>query len=318
MKTVVIADDGEWAKMPWHYMKLYSKKDLRDAYSHLFEKAKRFGLKLYKSNFKWYKNGRFTKGWEYGNGWKQVKGIKPDFIMDKGSLQIKNNEKWKRAFDKKKKILNPYYIEELCSNKMLTAKTYPSLVPKCFLVHNRKQLDRVMKKIRTQKVVLKPVDGSSAKGLSIADRDKLPRTIKKGMVAQEFVDASCGLRGFVKGTYDMRCVTINGKIVDCFIREAPPGKLTSNYSTGGKFIWVNLNKIPMKIRAAVKKIDSKLKKYKARIYTADFVIDCSDRLWLIEMNSKPGFFFYGSHGKLDIRERFEDNLIKAIKKAIMN
>ena len=233
MKNIVIADDGEWADLPWHYMKIYSKKELRESYSHLFEKAKRFGLNFYKSNFEWYKSGKFTKGWEYNQGWKQVKGIKPDFIMDKGSLQIKNNVKWKKAFDKKKRILNPYYIEELCSNKMMTAKAYPTLVPKCFLVNNRKQLDRAMKKLGTQKVVLKPVDGSSAKGLSIVDRNKLPGSIRKGTVAQEFVDASCGLQGLVKGIYDLRCVTINGKIVDCFIRKAPPGKLTSHLSTGG-------------------------------------------------------------------------------------
>jgi len=314
MKKIVIADDGQWGKLPWSSMKLYNTKHLREAYAYLFKKAEKYELKFYKSNFKWRKNGKFVKGWEYSDGWKQAFNIKEDFVMDKSSFSEHNN-KWKKIFDKQNKILNHFFIEDLCTDKMKTYRLYPELVPKCFLVNDRKELDRVIKKIRSSKVVLKPIAGSSAKGLKIVDRDNIPK-IKKGTIVQEFVDASCGLKGLVKGIYDLRCVVINGEIVDSFIRQAAPGNLTSNYSTGGKLVFYSLDKIPIPVRNAVKKIDAKLKKYVPRIYTADFVIDCNDRLWLIEMNSKPGFFFYEAHGQFDARERFENSLVRAIKQVV--
>ena len=45
-----------------------------------------------------------------------------------------------------------------------------------------------------------------------------------------------------------------------------------------------------KIIRLARLIDTKFKKYKARMYTADFLIDKNGRIWLIELNDKPAIF----------------------------
>ena len=79
---------------------------------------------------------------------------------------------------------------------------------------------------------------------------------------------------------------------------------------------IHKNKIPKQVLKDIKKVESKLKHYNPRLYTMDFVIDKNNKVWLIEMNSKPGFFFYSEYAKHKRQEKFEKALIKAIKENV--
>jgi len=97
------------------------------------------------------------------------------------------------------------------------------------------------------------------------------------------------------------------------IRKAKKG-LVSNLSRGGKDIVVDLKKVPDEVKKIVKKVDSKLKRYRPRIYTVDFIFDKNNKPWLMELNSKPGFFGYEKYRK-DMR-RVEKSFILAVRESI--
>ena len=94
------------------------------------------------------------------------------------------------------------------------------------------------------------------------------------------------------------------------------GILTSNISTGGKAVFIHKDQVPKQVLKEVKMVDSKLKHYKPRLYAMDFVIDKNNKVWMIEMNSKPGFFFYSEYAQHKRQEKFEKTLIKIVRDSV--
>lgn len=314
MKTLVILyDTSDWnKKLPFDKDKLYDSRIRRRSYVKLGNIAKKNGIRLTRASMEWYKNGVFEKAWLCQKGWKRLENIKPDLIFDKTPLN-KETLSFKNRVSKKVKIFNDVFVEKLCSDKMLTYKFFKKFMTRMFIVNNKTELKKTLKKIRTSRYVLKPIAGSSAKGIKFFSKKQLPKKVKKDTIVQEFIDASKGIPGFVKGVADFRVILINGKITFAAIRKAKKG-LISNVSRGGKETVIDIKKVPMQIKKTVKQIDAKLKKYKPRIFTADFVFDREGKPWLMELNSKPGIFGYDAYPKQILR--LERTLIKAVKEAI--
>lgn len=317
VKNVVITDDDIWGKTPpWSHLKSYNPKHLDRSYIDFFNTAEKKGLKFYRSTFDWYKNRKFIKGWTVENNkWVQAFNFKPDFIMDKTALTEKSI-RWKKLFSRKKIIINPSYIEELCSDKLKTFRLFPRITPRLFLVRSKKELQDNLRNVRTDMIVLKPRAGSSAKGLSICrKKEALKLRIKGDMLLQEFIDTSKGVKGLVKGVHDIRAIMIGGKFNHAFMRVPRKG-LISNVSLGGRIIFLRKKQVPKKILRSARELEKKLRGYSPRLYTADFVMDGNGRPWLMEMNSKPGFFFYEEYKRLDLKKLFVDALLNAIKGSI--
>ena len=311
MKNLVMIYKQKWSKIPtWEYLKEYDTSALNKAYLWIAKFAEKHGFKFYMSRFEWYKGNKFIKAWVVEKGkWKQVYNIKPDFIYDKTSLKPRYIQ-YKKLFTRKKIILNPYFIEELCSDKLKTFKIYPKLTPRLYLVKNKSQLKKAMKKIRSYMAVLKPRAGSSAKGLIIDNKEKiLKEKIKEEMVLQEFVDTTKGIPGLTKSVSDLRAIVINGKINHALVRVAKKG-FVSNVSRGGRVKFLKKSQIPRKVAKGVAFIDNKLRSYKPRMYTTDFVFDENGEIWLIEMNSKPGLFIVK---EAKMKKQLMDDLFRAIK-----
>ena len=320
IKTVVICTDLEWGKKPFEKAAHYSSKSLHDAYGILFKNGDERNLHFVQSNFDWYdkKKRIFKKGWAFDKkqGWFQVFNIKANFVFDKSPLSRKYLP-YKKYFSKKKMMINHLFIEKLCSDKLMTYKLFKSFVPMTVKVNNEKQFLRKLKKIRTEKIVVKPEFGSSAVGVQILNkRDAMitPPEIKKDYILQEFVDCKKMKKFGSYGVFDMRVVAAHGKIIDQLVRVSKKGVLTSNVSTGGKMIFIKRRDIPKEISAKVHSVDRKISKYGPRIYAADFMIDSKNRVWLIELNSKPGFFYYLEYKKYKRLKIFCTNLIEGIKK----
>ena len=322
-KVVAVCTDIEWTKKPFEKEKQYSVEVLQKAYMDLFLKAESEHLKFIETNFDWYDKNKniFKKGWIYDEalGWKQIFDFKADFIVDKSPL-TKKFESYKKYFSRRHMILNPHYIEELCSDKLKTYNMFKVFVPLSVKVNNKKEFLKQLKRIRTEKIVLKPEFGSSAVGVKILDKHKAinnPPKIDKNTLLQEFIECKKENRfRFHYGVYDLRVVLAQGKIIDSFFRVSRKGVLTSNISTGGRVVFIHKDKLPENVLKDVKKIESKLKHYSPRLYTMDFVIDKNNRVWLIEMNSKPGFFFYSEYAPRKRQEAFEKALIGAIKENV--
>ena len=135
--------------------------------------------------------------------------------------------------------------------------------------------------------MVKPAFGSSAYGVEIVEKGKIPAKISRNTIVQEMIDASKGVPGITRGVADLRVTIINGKIMHPYVRKAAKGSLFSNVSRGAKMIFAK--KIPKSALEISKKIDKRLSKFKNRIYTIDIMFDQNSKPWVIELNSKPGF-----------------------------
>jgi glutathione synthase/RimK-type ligase-like ATP-grasp enzyme len=313
MKTLVISyDTDDWKnRIPYQTKSAYSGRQRRAHIISLTKIAKKHNIRLTRASSLWYKKAIFKKAWWYDNAWKKIRNVKPDMVYDKTPLN-ENMLRVKKRLAKETKVFNSLFVEKLCSDKMMTYRYFGRFMPRCFIVNNKKQLKQALKKIRTKRYVLKPRAGSGAKGIRFFSKKKFAKMVGKDTIVQEFIDCS-GVPGIVKGTSDLRIVTINGNIALVTVRKAKTG-LVSNVSRGGKELVVDIGKISEKVKQTVRIIDSILKKYKPRIYTADFVFDRHNNPWLMELNSKPGLFGYEKYPKE--RKRMETALILAVKEEI--
>lgn len=311
MKNIVLTYEQKWGEQPsWHTVGEYGIKHLNSEYFDVAKRAEKKGMRFHMSAFEWYKNGKFTKGWVVeGDKWVRAFNIKPDLVFDKTKLEAKYI-KLKRLFSRKGIMLNPFFIEELCSDKLKTFRLFPKLTPRLFLVRNGKDLKDNMKKIRSDLAVLKPRSGSSAHGLYIENKKKLlKKKIQEDYVLQEFIDTTNGMPGLTKKVSDVRIIVAGGKVVDLSMRTQDKG-LVSNISRGGKLTRLKVEQTPKEMMKATKEIDKKLKDYNPRMYAADFVLDEKGKAWLIEMNSKVGTPFYND----PIKKGLINILYKALKK----
>ncbi len=290
-----------------------------ESFANLIEQARENDLNVFLSRINLYnKNKRSVNiGWAFENGkWIRMKDQKFDLVFYRG----KNKEALKFAKHVRKlkySLRNHYKLENICNDKILTGMVFPSLMPKTFLINNHYDLQKSLKSIKTDKVVLKPRYGAYGRSVIIIDKKDLRNGIKKDTVLQEFIDSSYGIKELkFRGYHDLRCIVIDGKIDHCYLRLPRRNSFLGNMSRGAKKIYVDKDDLPFYIKKKIKFIDNKMRLFGTRIYSADFLVDEDKKPWLIELNSKPGTFYYDN--ALRIRDRYHFNLTKSLKNFIEN
>ena len=290
-----------------------------ESFSSLIERGKKNDLNVILSRINFYNKNKKTirMGWTIENGkWKKVKDQKFDIAFYRG----KNKEALKFAKYIKKlnyPLLNHYRLENICNDKILTNIIFSNLTPKTFLINNHYELHKSLKLIKTDKVVLKPRYGAYGKGVIIINKKDLKNGIRKDTVLQEFIDSSNGIKELnFNGYHDLRCMIIDGNIDHCYVRLPRRNSLLANARLGAKKFYIDNEDLPNYILQKIRFIDSKLKLFGTRIYSADFLVDENKKPWLIELNSKPGTFYYDN--ALRIRDRYHFNLGKSLKNYIDN
>lgn len=319
MRRIVVCTETSWGMDPFDNIENYSKKRVLQAYSELFKTSLKQDVKMYKSNLIWYdkKKDQFTKGWSYSKkrGWIQEFNISFDSIWDKCPF-TKEFIPFKKIFYKKGNILNHEFIERVASDKKITKEFLSDFMPRDYIINSKKDFIIYISQIRTNKFVLKPTIGSSAKGVVILNKGKYNLNdldFSKQMLLQEYVQCRKNLFDFPYGVFDYRIIFNGYKIIDAFYRISREGVLTSNVSTGGRSINIPLGKITPKVNNLVKKIDNKLGVKKPRLYTLDFIVDENNNYWLIEINAKPGFTHFKKN-EYWRRSYFEKGVIEVLKK----
>ncbi len=264
-----------------------------------------------------YKDGVLKKAVTFDGKWKTAKNVKVNAIFDKFPFNP-ITKKFRKNL--KVPIINSPEFEEFCKDKLATYRAFPGIVPKSLLVNCIKDYRKKLNHISTSRVVIKPRYGLGGVGVRIINKSSKPGRIPKNTIIMEFVDSGKGNKSLgAKGTYDIRCVVINGRIEHCLCREARKHYLT-NYHQGGRLWFVDKSKVPGNVMDIVRRIDKKVKKFIPRIYTADFMIDPYGKPWLIEMNSKPGLQVTQKLKALKkvrgIQQRFYTHIIKQILKTL--
>ncbi len=84
-----------------------------------------------------------------------------------------------------------------------------------------------------------------------------------------------------------------------------------NVNQGAKIKFPKIKDLPKEMIDIFHKIDKKFSKFVPRLYTMDFIVSLTGKVYLIEINLSPGFFFYQTNSK--VREVFFRELIKTLK-----
>jgi glutathione synthase/RimK-type ligase-like ATP-grasp enzyme len=286
-----------------------------EGFASLSKLGEKVGFEVYFSRYPFYdrKDKQLRRAWVYDGKWKKTKNKKVDLLYFRG--QNAEVPKIGQQIEEQVNlpIINNLELEYVCDDKLLTHNIFPNLVPKTFLVNDSYTVQRVLNYIPSDYIVLKPRYGSFGRGVVILHKKDFVNGVSKDMVIQEFVNTSEGILN-VKKVHDFRTIIVDGKIDHCYLRIPKKGSLICNTAAGGKKIFIDPEDIPSRVIRKIKAIDAKFKHYGPRIYSIDLIQDQDKKIRLLELNSKPGTFYYDNSKR--IRERFYRNTFKAMEKML--
>jgi glutathione synthase/RimK-type ligase-like ATP-grasp enzyme len=261
------------------------KKGYEDVYSYFFDRGIvlcRSPIIFYDKDKKKFKMAQFFDGQK----WRWKENIVPDLIYDKSRFFIeKNKMELRQRIERDFPFLNPLKLSEMLSDKWQTYLNFKKYSPGTILIKTKKDL-QALSKIRSSKVVLKPLTGSGGEGVEIADKIKISRTGFPFLI-QEFIKTE-GVPGIVKGPHDIRVIMRNEEPFYSFVRIPPRGKFIANLAEGGRIRVLDIKELPKSVNEVINFVSNKLKKFKKKLYAVDFIFDNEGGAWILEMNSRPG------------------------------
>lgn len=316
-KIVTIIYTGD----DWHLKILFPDSPYtRKAFEGWHEKGLKENVEFYRSSVEWYneKKNVFIKGWAYRDKkWLKIKKpIKPDLVFDKvaGRYDYELFD-WKIKLAKKIKLFNHPFFRTLYDNKMNQAAIFKDFMPITILVQNRDELGNAIKKMKGQKIVVKPPYGSGGFGIFIAEKNKIKKQkFEFPILVQEFIKSEKGIPGFSKQKEcaDLRLTFLNHKLIFALSRIAKRDSLFTNFHQGAKPVLVPNNKIPKSALRLAGKIIKMLEIFPETHYSLDFMFDNKGRPFLIEMNTTPGFDLLNIVGSGKLEDDFFKRFIKII------
>lgn len=316
MKKVLLL----FGKYNWRESRPFNNKDYQYSYEYFYTLCKKNGVQMYRSSYEWYdyKNNIFKYSWIYEGenaNWKRIYNIKPDLIFDK--TKATPEAYYKKEFIREKyPFFNNLEFTKLIDDKLTTSLLFEKWCKKSWLIESKKELSLVLDKIKSQKVVLKPLVESGGKGVRIIkkkDAAKIAK-IKGPYLAQEFIDSAGGVPGFSKGIHDLRLVFVNNKFIYSYIREPKKGRLLANLAKGGSLKIVPKKKLPKSLLPMARHANKIFETFTPRIFCIDFMFDKKKKPWIVELNSMPGLFFTPAEKPSMIRVYKE--LLKIFKKKL--
>ena len=180
------------------------------------------------------------------------------------------------------------------SDKSLTYQQFKNISPKSIIINKRSDLKRI-DKLKTQKIIIKPLSLSGGEGIFITEHKLLKNHLNKikfPVIIQELIDSSEVKNDIVNGCHDIRIYIRNKTPFYSFTRFPEKGNFLANISQGGTLKvspikdLMNNNKVNNFINNIINKIDEI--DGNKKLYAIDFMFDNDNKIWLIEMNSCPG------------------------------
>ncbi len=284
-------------------------------YLRLLEFAQSEGWDVYVLTRKTYEGkGIFNGVWAYVEGkFKQVfERERIDIVYDRtGGVNFPPNEPDLNVFNNRE-------FKILCWDKWMAYQEIGEYMPKTYLVGDKKGLNKVLPKIETDWIVLKPFNGLKGVGIFIGPKEeslgfefigKNPRYI-----AQEFLDTSHGIPNITKGLHDLRVAVVNGKVVWCHVRVPVEGTFKSNAAQGGNLTEINYEEVPESVKKIVGEVTPKFsEKYNNPSYSLDFGIGTDGVPKIFEINDQIGF----PQWDMKNRDIFLKELIESFKTKVV-
>lgn len=266
-----------------------------DVYMRLLELMSEAGWDVYILTRKTYRgDGIFEGGWLYKKGcFGLVKDrLKIDVVYDRtGGVDFPP------AGDKLE-VINEREFKILAWDKWATFKAIGKYMPKTLLINEKKDLPKVLSKIKSDTVVLKPVNGLKGIGIYIGPKKRAMEfefsNKYRQYIAQEFIDTDGGISGITDGMHDLRIVIINGTPAMCHVRVPAEGSFLANAAQGGNLTEVDCQNIPGKINKIVNEVSEIFSRnFNNPIYSLDFGIGKDGKPYIFEVNDQMGFPRWG-------------------------
>ncbi len=284
-------------------------------YLRLLELCQKEGWEAYVVTRKTYeRNGIFNGVWLFKSGkFEQVKEpVKIDILYDRSA-----GVKFPPEGEENLKVINRRDFKILCWDKWLAFQKIGKYMPKTFWVGDYKNVKKILPKIKTDFVVLKPFNGLKGLGIYIGSKAKAlefsPSEKYSQYIAQEFVNTEDGIKGICDGRHDIRVAIVNAKPVWCHVRIPAEGSLKANVAAGGELKELNYQKLPPSLQKIVNEISQKFfKEYDNPVYSIDFGIDKDGTPKIFEFNDQMGF----PRWEMKNRDIFLKSLINNFKQKI--
>ena len=277
-------------------------------------------VEMYRASVKWYDTeaGVFKKAWAFREGkWNKIeKDIRPDLIYDKvGGSHNYELHNLKMKMVGKCKVFNTPLFQTFLNNKISQYVMFGEFMPKTFLALNEKEFIENIKKINSNKVVIKQIYGSGGFGVSIEEKGKINELGREyPLLIQEFIQSTEGIPGFSPAgvVADLRMVYFNHKFSYALSRIAKGKSLFTNFHQGATAVMVPENKIPNDAKVIVQKIVEKLHIFPEALYSIDLMFSNDGRAYVIEMNTTPGLDLLGEFGSKQQQSNFFDDFMNLL------
>lgn len=224
----------------------------------------------------------FTGGWVFSDSGfvRRDRPIEADMLYVKGT-QLRP--------DPHAPVVNHPGLDSICSDKIRMCRMFPDIFPTTIVVADAVHLPDAVRRIPTDRIVLKPADGYGGEGIVIVFRDAVdPSALDYPLVAQEFIETSAGIPGLAEGRHDLRLLVADGHIVGGAVRVPAEGKLLANVALGGSIRGIAPDAIPEDAAAFVARVDPVLAPFGHRLYSVDCCRDASGNWFVLELNDQPG------------------------------
>lgn len=285
-----------FGKSDWRSSKPFSNKDYQYSYEYFYSLCKKNGIRMYRASYEWYdyKKHIFKYAWIFegkGAKWKKVENIKPDLIYDKTKARMEVYYK-KELLAEHYSFINDLNFTKIIDDKLTTSLIFERWSKKSWIVRNTNELKKILPRLNSLKVVIKPISESGGKNVQIINKKDVGKIkIEKENIVQEFIDSSLGVPGVSKKMHDLRLVFVNDKLIYSYTREPKKGSFLANLAQGGSLTIVPNEKLPKSLIPIVSCANKIFATFNPRVYSIDFMFDENKKPWIVEFNSMPGLYF---------------------------
>lgn len=276
----------------WHRPQPKLTPDHEEQYNALWHVLHKKKLELLRASYQWFKDGYFTHSWRMvrpGEWEKHTGKIRPSFIYDRTvRFDWQTGDYLITPYNTKREIARhvPLYnmpdFTELIDNKLYQATIFSDVMPTTRLWHTGQTVSNP----KGEHVVLKHIGGSGGTFVTITTEKKIP--VDTTLIQQGFIRAA------KKDLRDYRVGIIGEQIQYVYSRIAAKGSLYTNVHQGAHMEFAALKDVQPITRQA-KKILARLRPFRKKILSLDFMVDTSNNTpYLVESNSYPGTANFGA------------------------
>ncbi len=268
----------------------------RQRFAELAREVERVGaqFRVVREQSSYLGDGLFEQGWKYASdGLVPTEDVRADVIFDKGYF----------VSDDAVPVFNSPALSQLCTDKFLTARTFPDDSPNTQYIASVEEYRAAIQRDPARLKVVKPIDGLGGEGIHIGTAAELQAVdCSYPCLVQEFLDTGGGIPGIIDRHHDLRVAILNGEIAYTLVRIPPADTLVANVALGASILAIERHQLPVASLELVARVEQVMSAYGKRFYSIDLgFVDGQPKI--LELNSRVGLGDSDWHPSFAITKR---------------